>query len=439
MKKISKKLIWKIFITGFLLAGTSTFAISCADPNTNTSTNTKTNPHTIKNTKTDENWDTEITITYNWANKGFLSPEKNTQKSPNDVFLEKLQYKFNELKNADNDLKKYPDVIFKTAEVSNDNARDNLLIDQIDNDISIIPYKILGDKIDKNNLDQYPNYVGNTETLAFKWTLDDNAKYLDGSDNDPLIKTAKENNKIYFSENGEYPDWWKIKKQLEWDGSKYKVFYDNTDKTTQFYRGAIYISGTDDELKAIENSWKSKNWEEFSKYGIIFQGTSSLGGYRLQANLIAKNFNLSSIEVNKYFTDQENKNNKKVEQNSQVSIRLGKKDSLGHVFHIGFDDEGVLNWTESIENEDHFTPTDPNAKIRVLTLTDPAPYNGVFRRKGLSEKQSSLVMKALQSLSIEENQLGIYTGFNKFVAGDVDTFKKYIDIYNTNTIDTKNK
>lgn len=38
----------------------------------------------------------------------------------------------------------------------------------------------------------------------------------------------------------------------------------------------------------------------------------------------------------------------------------------------------------------------------------------VLGRTGLSQTQVNLISKALQSLSLEENQYGIYTGYNKF-------------------------
>ncbi|QJR44385.1 ABC transporter thiamine pyrophosphate-binding lipoprotein p37/Cypl [Mycoplasma miroungirhinis] len=440
MKK-NKTLIWKILGAGLALAGTGIFAISCAQPVQEQTPKKENKQETTPTTpKAIANWDTNIVITYGSANDGFKKKDPKTQKSPHDIFLENLERKFNELKNADPNLRVNADVKFNTAEnFDEESMKNSLLSDDVDNDLSIIGYKSIDDKIDKTNLDKYPHYVGNTETLAFKWTVEDNANYVDGSDNDPLVKGAKENNKVWFDNNGEFPQWYTIEDELKWDGSKYAAFYDDTNRLTQFYRGAIYISGTDEELQAIENAWKTKNWDEFSKYGIIYKNTTSLGKYRLQAHLLAQHFNLTPLEVNTYFTEQKNKDNKKVSL-GKFSTQLGKKDSLGHTFHIAFGDEGEMNWNRSTnDKDDKFKPTDPNAKIRVLTLTGPSPYNAVFSRQGLPKAESQLIMKALESLSIDENQLGIYTGFNKFISGDDNMFKTYIDIYNGNTIDTKNK
>lgn len=66
--------------------------------------------------------------------------------------------------------------------------------------------------------------------------------------------------------------------------------------------------------------------------------------------------------------------------------------------------------------------------IRTLTMTNPAGYDVVLARKGLSDKQVELLSKALNSLTLTENTYGIYTGYNKFMPLNMDLFETLVKL-----------
>ncbi|WP_434325668.1 ABC transporter thiamine pyrophosphate-binding lipoprotein p37/Cypl [Mycoplasma leachii] len=438
--------------------------------------------------QTKESWDTTITINNSWINDGFFSNlDYNTGAvtagDKSKAFIELLTKKFNELKNKDEATKKFKDVKFDIkVDFDKKTYFSKLEKNDSENDVYIANYSYYLSNVwdvNKKTLkkDLPFKLVSQAATLQFNWQSGDNTFYKDGMKEDSLRKLADENNKKWL-EYGEYPEWYTKEskdgkntngKTLHFDGSKYTNFYKNGD-LTYVYRGAVLIAGNEADREKIIKAWESKNWEEFIKNGVVYEKTSSAGGYKYQVALFARHFNKTVSEI------KEDLEGKKYEQyivkGQKVSAQLGKKQGNSQLVpRIGFDDEGSYNWTKSKEKSEKYKPTDfkptentmnggkammtaattsataapvapaPAAKpavngmkdkngavVRTLTMTNPAGYDVVLARKGLLDKQVELLSKALHSLTLEENTYGIYTGYNKFMPLSMNLFEKLVKL-----------
>ncbi|WP_434342506.1 ABC transporter thiamine pyrophosphate-binding lipoprotein p37/Cypl [Mycoplasma capricolum] len=435
--------------------------------------------------QTKESWDTTITINNGYINDGFLKQIDKEGKviSNGDLsnkFLKLLGDKFNELKNKDEEAKKYKDVKFEIKEDGDKKSYySKLEKNDSNNDIYITNYSyylnnVWDSKTKSLNRDLPFKLVSQAATLRFSWQSEDNTFYKDGTKDDSLRKLAESNNTEWLK-FGEYPDWYAKEKEkngskLEFDGSKYTNFY-KKDELTYVYRGAVLIAGKDDERKKIMEQWESKNWDEFIKNGIVFEKTSSAGGYKYQVALFARHFG-KTIEQIKNDLEKNPAYEKYIIKGQSASKQLGKKQANSQMTPlIGFDDEGSYNWTRSKEGGEKFRPTnfvssikaemamngksmmtatttpatstsstpatsteangmkDKNGSvIRTLTMTNPAGYDVVLARKGLLDKQVKLISEALHSLSLTENTYGIYTGYNKFMPLSMELFEKLVKL-----------
>ncbi|WFQ91577.1 High affinity transport system protein p37 [Mycoplasma feriruminatoris] len=430
-----------------------------------------------------DKWDTTITINNAWVNDGFLKKIDENGKVVSEgelsnKFLQLLGERFNELKNKNEETKKFKDVKFE-IKVDDDKKSyfSKLEKNDRDNDVYIANYSYylnnVWDASAKSLKKDLPfKLVSQAATLRFSWQSDDNTFYKDGKSDDSLRKLAESNNSEW-TKFGEYPDWYAKEKEkngskLEFDGSKYTNFY-KKDELTYVYRGAVLIAGKDEQRKKIIDQWENKKWDEFVKNGIVFGKTSSAGGYKYQVALFARHFG-KTIEEIKNDLEKNSTFEKYIIKGQSVSKQLGKKQANSDVTPlIGFDDEGSYNWTRSKEKGEKFKPTDfvssitntmgMNGKammlaatpaaakpvaapatpangmqdkngsvIRTLTMTNPAGYDVVLARKGLSDKQVELLSKALHSLSLTENTYGIYTGYNKFMPLSMDLFEKLVKL-----------
>ncbi|QSF13637.1 ABC transporter thiamine pyrophosphate-binding lipoprotein p37/Cypl [Mycoplasma sp. Mirounga ES2805-ORL] len=384
------------------------------------------------NSKDKDNWDTKITIVNNWINEGF--EDTNLEKT----FLDLLSKRFNDLKNNDPKLKDKPNVIFEIASKSEPSKiYQDLKSDKENVDLGLMNYSIFSEdfidgNVNENNLKLH--LVSQASTLKFKWQSLDSDFYENGLITDKLRVAAENNNKVWFNDtNKEYPNWTDAYDEIPYfDGSKYKFFYE-TNKLTYVYHGAIMISGTKAKRDEIIKDWEDKNFKKFVSHGIAFKNENSAGKYKYQVALMARHFNKTISEINDYFR----KNSNQIIKGKSIGKTLGKAAS-GVVPHIGFADEGDLNWTpkawgETLYKPDGFDSNKPvndatNDVVRVLTLTNPAAYDVVFGRPSLPKEQVDLIKKALMSLTLEENTYGIYTGYNKFQDLTLDLFKKFIKL-----------
>ncbi|ABC01093.1 ABC transporter thiamine pyrophosphate-binding lipoprotein p37/Cypl [Mycoplasma capricolum] len=436
--------------------------------------------------QTKESWDTTITINNGYINDGFLKQIDKEGKviSTGDLsekFLKLLGERFNELKNKDEETKKYKDVKFQIKEDGDKKSYySKLEKNDSNNDIYITNYSyylnnVWDSKTKSLNRDLPFKLVSQAATLRFSWQSEDNTFYKDGKlSSDPLRKLAEKNNTEWLK-FGEYPDWYKSDKEIDgkklhFDGSKYTNFYKDGE-LTYVYRGAVLIAGKEEQRKKIIEQWEGKKWDEFIKNGIVFEKTSSAGGYKYQVALFARHFNKTIDEIRKDL-EKNPAYEKYIIKGQSTSKQLGKKQTNSDVTPlIGFDDEGSYNWTKSKENGEKFRPTEfvssittkmpmnDNGKammaatsnsntsvqpattaetnamtdkngsvIRTLTMTNPAGYDVVLARKGLLDKQVKLISEALHSLSLTENTYGIYTGYNKFMPLSMDLFEKLVKL-----------
>ncbi|QVK09508.1 ABC transporter thiamine pyrophosphate-binding lipoprotein p37/Cypl [Mycoplasma mycoides] len=430
--------------------------------------------------QTKEGWDTTITITNSSVNDGFFSKLDYetgavTAVDKSKAFIELLTRKFNDLKNQDESTKKFKDVKFD-IKVDSDKKTyfSKLEKNDSENDVYIANYSYyLSNVWDANKKalkkDLPFKLVSQAATLQFNWQSGDNTFYKDGMKEDSLRKLADKNNEEWLK-YGEYPDWYKLEKEvngkkLDFDGSKYTNFYKNGD-LTYVYRGAVLIAGNEEQRNKIIKDWESKKWEDFIKNGIVFEKETSAGGYKYQVALFARHFNKDIKDI-KHDLEKNEAYKEYIVKGKAVSYQLGKKQENSSLTPlIGFDDEGSYNWTKSKKDSVKYKPTDfkssvngsststsmnvrsmmTSAKpampatpvtngmnkngsvIRTLTMTNPAGYDVVLARRGLLDKQVELLSKALQSLSLEENTYGIYTGYNKFMPLSMELFEKLVKL-----------
>lgn len=402
------------------LAASPLLAISCG--------NTSPYQNTVIDEKKEDiakSWDKEISITNGWINNGFLKTKLETD------FLDLLGKRFNDLKNKDSKTKDLPDVKFVIKTDRGGKYFTKLTSDNKENDLYISNYTQYINELWKDgkfNEKFAPKLVSQASTLKFTWSSDDNDLYSDGSSKDKLRLHADKNNIKWTKVLGkEYPEWHEITgegKKLHFDGSKYTNFYEKKD-VTYIYHGAVYISGNKATRDAIVKAWNEKKWDDFYKHGISFEETNSAGKYKYQVALFARHFGKTVQEINKFLAE----NDEYVVRGKSAKDSLGKEteDKTGKkklTPHISFDDEGAYNWTLSKKTSTKYRPSKfnegksyddaENDVVRVLTLTNPAPYDMVLARVGLSNTQVNLISKALQSLSLTKNTYGIYTGYNKF-------------------------
>ncbi|WP_416738167.1 ABC transporter thiamine pyrophosphate-binding lipoprotein p37/Cypl [Mycoplasmopsis meleagridis] len=387
-----------------------------------------------QNTKNNENfsWDNEITIFVSQLNDGFA----NTDKEKN--FLNLLENRFNKIKNENSQTAKFENVKFKIGV----NEQKELLFDDLkagkkNVDLAFISYSRFANHY-INNVESFPlKIIGQSYALQFTWSNDndDNIHYINGLEDDPLRKMAEEENLKQFKEHGEYPSWVNKEKELDYNNSIYNVFYKKNDYTPLLH-GAILISGDKKTRNQIIEAWDNKNWDKFLEFGIIIGDYDSGTKYKYPLSILSKHFGISLAELDNIFKE----DNKNILKGQKARNQLGKVDSNGNIKHIAFENEGVFNWTRSnnlyfkpygyIESEENNYQSEINNVVRLLTFTNPAPYDILVARSNINDYQKDILIKVFDSLTKEENTFGNYTGYNKVKSINFETFKKYVEMQN---------
>ncbi|UUD35539.1 hypothetical protein NPA07_01545 [Mycoplasmopsis caviae] len=373
-------------------------------------------------------WDDKITIGYKTSNFGFEKIQPADNKSQKDKFLELLTKRFKEFQQKDETLRKLPSVSFELKRRYQDNQLYNdLKANNSENvDLGIVSYSLFSSSL-KNDED-YNNLlpiIAQTSTLKFKWydgaSVDDFAYYVDGKSNDKLRKLADKQNDTQFKKY-EYPEWYKYESELKWDGSKYKLFHDEND-TAFTKHSAILISGDDAKRGEIISAWENKNWDKFKSFGLIYEDKQTDKKYKYHYVLLAWHFNKSIEQISRDIKSRTNLNVLKV-----GNMKYGFNVSVNNKsYHIGFDEAGAFSWTKSEKNSKNYVAANyPKSHIRNLIYTNPVPNDLVISRNGLDIKQKKLLIKALTSLSIDENIFGHYTGYNRFHELSFENFKRML-------------
>ena len=357
-----------------------------------------------------------ITIGYNYDN-GWTEESKN-------AFSNLLAKKYKEIIKNNSQFKNLnSNIIFKFKKI---NDKNQILTDLITNkknnlDLGILSYGLFANKIkEKKDLEKFePQFIAQTKTYKFIWDTINNPHYYNGLKNDKLRKLAELQNNEYFDKYGEFKNWYS-NINLNWDGSKYKNFY-NENETTEFYRGNILISGNEAIINQITKAWEQKDWETFKSFGIIHDKNTSGSKFKFQLNLLSKHFNISYQKLIEFFNSQDNK---------QHILGKAKKILGKENYYIAFSEEGIFNWTKSKKDSNDFNPNNQQHKIRVLTTTENAPYDALLARSKMSKELISSLKKLFNSIETKENDFGIYTGYNQFLSGDNELFWKYINMQN---------
>ncbi|MEE3928091.1 hypothetical protein V2E24_00675 [Mycoplasmopsis ciconiae] len=424
MKK-SKKII--LSSSAFAALTISVLANSCSVETQNSKVKNDSVEQMLSDPLLAQKWDSELKIYQRYYNPLFdLIKQKD--------FANQLQDKYNEIKNSFQELKNLPDVIIDFATAKTNEAILQLNSNNTEYDFSAVPYYSIINEYKNNELSAKP--VIQTKTLKFVWSENDDLVYKDGTENDPLRKIAQKINDQYSGViiNGtqrEFKNWDinRDKDLLEFDGSKFNRFYNKNNETTYVYRGAILISGDKNLIDQITDAWNKKDWDRFLSYGLVFRNYKSGGDYKYQISLISQHFNISIEQINKQLSQNaKDKSNFIIED---VPTQLGKtinylgQKKLDRSFNIGFDAEGSLNWTLPGQQAKFFSP-DNDAVVRVLSVTNPAPYDVMLARSGMLDIQAYILKKALQSFSVEENLYGLYTGYNAFADIDQNLFESFI-------------
>ncbi|MBZ4203690.1 ABC transporter thiamine pyrophosphate-binding lipoprotein p37/Cypl [Mycoplasma tauri] len=372
-----------------------------------------------------EEWDDEIVIGYSSTNPNFF--KNGTDKK----FIKLLEEKFEQFRKNDPEANKFKPVKFKFADQG---VKDkSIIISDLESnknfDIAVVPYSTILDYLNGSYQEGHnfrPKKIAQSYTLGFVWQNNPTSFYIDGSKNDPLRLDAEAENNAQMVKYGEYKTWTNKKDEFDFDGSKYRIFY-KKDKVIPIYRGAIIISGNDEVRKNIINAWENKNFDEFIKHGIVYKNHESGGKFKYQLALLARHFGKKIDDLKIIFSKNEHGY---FVASKNLNWQLGKKNEFGKITNIIFTDEGEFNWTPKHEQwtNGHFTPSDPDAKVRVLTMTNPAPYDIMLGKTSLSSKQAELIAKAISSLSVEENLYGTYTGYNKFKPIDENLFVQMLKL-----------
>ncbi|WP_412031734.1 ABC transporter thiamine pyrophosphate-binding lipoprotein p37/Cypl [Metamycoplasma buccale] len=334
-------------------------------------------------------------------------------------FFTEIVKEYNKLKNENEVTKKWKN---ENANVSfieeNNDIAQNIIKGA--SDIGVMTSYLFNSSSHKKNL--IP--ILQTLTHAFKFDKFF-SKYKNGLSNDPLVEIAKKAEEMFNRKK--FSDW--DKKEYEWDGSKYKYFYDEK-SLVDFYRGLVMIRGNEKILKEIKKAWENKDWNTFRNFGIVTGKKTSGSKYILQQALFKKHFNK---EGNRFTSFEEDRLNHKDKYKEGRARDIGKGELKN--YHIMFDDLGSFAYTNNQKNNkklDYYSPENKEEKIEFLTVTEPLKYNVFVASKFLNEIKRKLLAKAIYN--VWKNNLDSYgprVGFNGYRIiqnPDLEVIKPYEDL-----------
>lgn len=332
-------------------------------------------------------------------------------------FLTSIENQFNHLKK--NSEFANQNFLFEVKSIDDNEAKKDLIENHSVSFAFLTYFSILSNDFYKSSFPMIQ-----TLTDAFIFDLDSNLNYVDGSENDPLVKIAKNMQNLSFGENYQYPfSSWKTNKNdslnYDWNGIRYNKFYAK-DKKIDFYRGMIVLSNTQENIKKAKKAWNEKNWNDFRNQGIITGNIDSFGNYELQENLIKKHFNLPN--------DFKLINDKKDHQDKYDIDPYGtQKIGKSKKFTIHFTDEASFAWTNNLKDKNSYTPLEGSV-IEILTVTEPTFYDiGVFN-KSLDKNLINLLTKSIIFAGDEVKKYGDLLGYNAFKK--IDNFQKLFNVKN---------
>ncbi|QJB70976.1 ABC transporter thiamine pyrophosphate-binding lipoprotein p37/Cypl [Mycoplasma sp. 1654_15] len=378
------------------------FAISCGNTDKNEKPTPTPDPGTPVETPTPivspADWDKTITIGISqaWLNKkqGDAFPNKEKIGS----FLQNFKAEFDRLKNADENAKNYPDVNFIVSPVQDS----TILLTNLQTDNKNLDFGISASGKLVEFLKTNPDVVTpalETTTNSFTFDKEKEKFYVDGSETDPLVKIAKEINKIFV--DTPYANW--TDEDHKWNGSVYQTLYDPSVQAN-FYRGMIWIKGDETTRTNIKKAWNEKNWETFRNYGILHGKDNSSSKFKLEETILKNHFQGKFTTLNEDRTAHPDK------------YKLKSADTLGEQenFHIAFSEEGSFAWTHNKAETKPFLTKD-NEKIEALIVTNPISYDiGIFRKSVNKLEQDLIVQTFINLAKNKQDTYGPLLGYNGY-------------------------
>lgn len=338
------------------------------------------------------------------ANKGdvyqFIYDVQNTAKK-----IKENNQKYNSIKDFNIDVK-----------ITNNDFIKKTYLENGTGDFAFLKSKTIMD----NKLYKYTNPKIQTLAIPFVFDKDNNSRYINGLENDPLRIIASDMQNISFGKKN-FKDW--TDNEFQWNGIRYDKFYDLNANLINTYRGMILISGDNNQLKGVKDAWNKKDWNTFRNYGIITGESNSIGNFILQEKLLLKHF---GNQFNTLIEDKsQNQNKYKVDSYGVEDV--GKFSN----FVISFSEEGSFSWTHNSQYSSSFRPINNN-KIEILTVTNPGIYDiGVFN-KSLDYKIVDLLTESIYQIykqNVNNNEYPSSLGYNGF-SKIIDFKKEVIEPYN---------
>lgn len=250
-------------------------------------------------------------------------------------------------------------------------------------------------------------FIPKIQTLTNAFYKDtQNAKYSDGSINDPLRKiTAQENQRF-----SEMPvDQWN---KENWNGSIWVNQYDQIENSkTQFHkvgyqRGVMWIYGDDELRNKIIQAWNNKDWKTFKSFGIIIGENTSSSKYLLPQNLLRKHFDKPN---NDFISFAQIADDPKITTASSPIKDVEKRKD----YKILFDNQGSFAYTSSKKLIERYS-ADKNEKLQYFMLTNSTPYNiGIFN-SNLPKTTIDAITNVFLNLKNKDNEWGDNLGFNGY-------------------------
>lgn len=353
-------------------------------------------------------WDKSITF---GVSEAWLNKKKGGKKVNEEVintFLENFKKEFNKLKNANDKTKNFDDVDFKVTPIQDFTVLlNNLSTDNPELDFGINASGKLVEFL-KNN----PGIITpalETTTNSFVFDKEKDKFYVDGTDSDPLVKIAKEINKIFVETP--YASW--TDENHKWNGNVYQSVYDPTVQAN-FYRGMIWIKGNDETLAKIKKAWNDKDWNTFRNFGILHGKDNSFSKFKLEETILKNHFQ------NKFTTLNEDRSAHPNAYKQKSADTLGTLDD----FHIAFSEEVSFAWTHNKSATKPFE-TKANEKMEALIVTNPIPYDvGVFRKSVNQLEQNLIVQTFINLAKNKQDTYGPLLGYNGYKK--IDNFQKEI-------------
>ncbi|MBN4089324.1 ABC transporter thiamine pyrophosphate-binding lipoprotein p37/Cypl [Mycoplasma enhydrae] len=258
-----------------------------------------------------------------------------------------------------------------------------------------------------------------TMTRAFKFDLNINDLYSDGTNADRLRIIAKNAQDLFAKKP--YKEW--TNDGYKWNGSIYEYFYDT--KNVEYYRGLIMIQGTGKQRKKIKEAWENKDWNSFRNFGIVTGKETSGSKYILQEALFKKHFNKKDNSFQSFAIDKKN-NSEKYTTGRPRDIGKGSLKK----YHIVFDELGSFGYTHNKKNNDKYSPEDKDSKIEFLTVTEPLKYNVIaVSKKSFFDNEITILKNAIIDVwKHKKDNYGPLVGFNEYKAIE-DIQKEVIDPY----------